>query len=135
VIVRLHKTQLDYFRRKARHNPNEIYAELLGNVISSKLIVVHKIAYPALDESTPSGLTVNVQSIEDILDDAKDNDWVSVGGIHSHPNWSPVLSETDHKQFTVHGHKLVAIVEVTGRKTRVVFWQDGTPLPCEIEYF
>jgi proteasome lid subunit RPN8/RPN11 len=137
MVVRLRKGQLAYFRRKARsHYPNEIFAVLLGKQIHKGLIEVTQFAYPALVVSTPSEVEADTDSMQEIFDEAKTEGIVHLGDIHSHPNYPPVMSSTDHKYHRYCENKISAILEVPEKgHTRLVVWRDHTPLPCKIEYF
>jgi hypothetical protein len=57
VVVRAKRSQLAYFRARARHTPKEIHAYLIGKVVSPKLVVVTKFAYPGARGIYASGST------------------------------------------------------------------------------
>lgn len=134
MVVQISKGQLDHFRRKARSTPNEIYALLVGTTPHRNVVEVEKFVYPELVYSSPSGLECSGKVWAAIVEAAWAEKKLVVGSIHSHPNWAPVMSPNDlfyHKQA---GDKISGIVEVTNRRTRVVFWQQHSPLPCTLKY-
>lgn len=135
MIVKCRKPQIDYFRRKARSSGNEIMALLVGKLKRVGEVHITQFVYPALQSSTPSGVWVD------------DKDWCAertkaeaqglqiIGTIHNHPNWAPVMSPADFVLHKSGGIIVTGIVEVTNGRTRVCFWQDGSPLPCTLAYF
>lgn len=133
MVVKLHKSQLDYFRAKARNTPNEILAYLIGSA-TRKEVIVDCFLYPVLTLSTPMALEIDADSTGIIRELAAAQGLHVVGDIHSHPNDAPVMSATDYSDHKINGNRISGIVEVTNRRTRVVFWQDGSPLPCTHEY-
>lgn len=135
MVVRLHKNQLDYVRRKARNNSNEIYGVLVGSIIGAHCAEVYRIVYPALDRSTPMEVKPNVQSVQEIEDDAVNEGLRSIGTIHSHPNWVPIMSRDDHNGHKADGDKITAIIGVMNRRTYVYFWTADSSLPARFEYF
>lgn len=134
MTVFLRRGQLNWFRKKARNSPNEVFAYLVGRVINASAVEVHYFAYPTIDFASPGEIHTNHQSDQDIYAEAEAEGLRVCGSIHSHPNWCPVMSGTDYEGFAA-GERVVGIVEVAGRKTRVVFWSQGTPLPCAVKYF
>jgi proteasome lid subunit RPN8/RPN11 len=134
MLVRMHRGRKAYFCKKAKaHYPNETFAYLIGKQVHKGLIEVHLFYYPELDVSTPGA----VETIPfDIDSYAKEKDMQVVGDIHSHPDWPPVMSHSDHCDHKKNENKITAILEVpqTGR-TRLAIWRDNTPLPCKIEFF
>jgi proteasome lid subunit RPN8/RPN11 len=135
VRVRIRKGQLDYFRKKAREaSPNEIYALLIGKNTSKWEVVVERVYYPVLDESTPSYVKANGVSIQNAEEEANREGFKIVGSIHSHPNWPPIMSPHDHKSHIEEGDRVSGIVEVTNGRTRVAFWRHDTSLRLDLEY-
>lgn len=135
VVIR--KGQLDYFRRKARRNPNEIMAVLIGLTIPTEplVTVIARIEYPELKISTPSEVEISEDVLDAVHARAVSEGLGIVGFIHSHPDWMPVLSHTDYTQFDDNGCVLVGICEVQQQcRTRVVFWTKGSSLPCNVVY-
>jgi proteasome lid subunit RPN8/RPN11 len=138
VEVWLHRGQLDYFRAKARNSPNEIYVTLVGKQVSKSAVHILYFIHPKDSDyelSTPSAVTVSADFVANCEQDAKAEDLKVVGSIHTHPNWPPILSPTDHKNHIEAGDKISGIVEVTKGRTRVAFWQHGSALRCTIKYF
>jgi proteasome lid subunit RPN8/RPN11 len=137
MIVRFHKHHLAYFRKKARvAYPKEIMAILIGKQVNSGLIEVSRIAYPKIAESKPNFVKLDEQACAELEDDVRQEGMDWVGDIHSHPNYLPVMSRTDHKNHRDSANKICSIVEVTPEgKTRVAIWRDNTPLPCKVSYF
>lgn len=135
MIVRLHKSQLDYARRKARSTPNEIYGLLFGHLVNAQCAEIHKITYPKLDTSTPNGVDINPASLEEHIEDAAEDGHKLIGGIHSHPNYIPVMSKTDHCNHKEWEDTLSGIISIINRKTTVCFWTADSSLPAEIKYF
>ena len=132
--VSIRKNQLDYFRKKARATPLEIYACLVGKMVGSTVKVV-RVEYPELALQTPVSVAPTAVGYNDIRDRALEEDLRVVGTLHSHPNYLPVLSKDDFAGHLQDGDLVTGIVEVTNRKTRVAFWCVGSPLPCEIEHY
>lgn len=131
--VKCHKNQLDYFRRKARDTQNEIFAYLLGRV-TAHTVTIDAFIYPLLEESTPGAIIVGTAETEAVYAAASEFGIQVVGDIHSHPNYVPVMSATDYADHKHFGNAVSGIVEVTNRRTRALFWQIGSALPCTLEY-
>lgn len=131
--VKLKRSQLTWFRRKATRSVNEIYAALLGTV-DGGTVVVDYLRYPLAQVSTPDYFTLNMESMSDIEVQAAKDGLILVGSIHSHPGCMPVQSDTDHTLFTM-GEKVVGICGVLDCKTYITFWEKSSSLPCTIEYY
>jgi proteasome lid subunit RPN8/RPN11 len=132
--VRLRKSQLDKFRKLARCNKNEIYAYLIGTIDTSTQVTIKRIEYPELEESTPGGVRPEYDSWEDIDQKARADGDMIVGAIHSHPNWWPVMSPSDHKAHIVDNFRVSAICAVMNNRTKVYFWTSDSALPCKTEF-
>jgi proteasome lid subunit RPN8/RPN11 len=138
VIVRVHRGQLTYFRRKAKAKlPNEIMAILVGKHVSKSELEIHYFFYPKKYEvSTPSAVKIDAQTMEEFDQEAKQLGLKIVGSIHSHPYWPPILSPTDHSGHIEVGDKVSGIVEITrDGRTYVAFWRHDSSLRCELKYF
>jgi proteasome lid subunit RPN8/RPN11 len=137
MIVRMHKEQLRWFKRKCRqYYPKEILACLVGKRVHRGLIDVHYFAYPKLTRSTEHRVDVDSKSMELILETATSEDLLLVGDIHNHANYPPVLSPTDYCGHKADGNYISAILEIPEKgRTRLAIWRDGTPLPCKLKYF
>lgn len=134
VVVRAKRSQLASFRARARRTPKEIHAYLVGKVVSPKLVVITRFVYPVLEESTPAGVRPDYGSWKKIKEEAEAQGLLIVGDIHSHPNWWPVLSPTDHEKHIVEGNRLSGVCAVMNNRTKVYFWVAESSLPCKINY-
>lgn len=133
--VRLHRGQLSYFRRRARESgPNEIFAYLIGRNISPKTVIVQHFFYPALDESTPECVVPNKDDEDNIAIDVVKKGQKVLGTIHSHPDYWPILSRTDHQSHVTDQHRISGVYAWLKGKSKVVFWTAESSLPCQIEY-
>lgn len=135
MIVKVKKSQLDWFRAKARNTPNEIFAFLAGKQVTPHIVEIYKFFYPELAISNPSEVEAENKSCLKIESTIHDMGCHIVGDIHSHPNWPPIMSDTDHKGHITSGNRVSGIVEVTNRRTRVAFWRHDSSLHCKLEYF
>src|SRR5208283_3196804 len=134
-VVRVKKTQLNYFREQARSTPKEIQALLVGVVVSPDLIVIHRLVYPKeYAEQTAAGVAWLAEEYDKVAVKAAKEDLRIIGTIHSHPNWDAVLSPADHKGHVTEGYRISGICSTQGRKTRVRFWLAESALPARIEY-
>lgn len=135
MIVQIKKHHLNYFRQKSRKSKNELYGLLIGTRISPTLVKVEHIKYPKLEVSTPREVTVDSDSYFEIEENAKLNQFNVLGGIHSHPNYTPEMSQTDLKNHKDNSFSISGIVGIIGNKTIIRFWQVGSSLPATIEYY
>lgn len=133
MIVSLNKSQLDWFRRKARDNPNEILAFLIGRRISPYKVRVEQIVYPKLAVSTPLEVTA-VDGETHAIGEKYSNLGTLIGDIHTHPDAPPTMSHGDFHDHKRNGYIVSGIVSVNQRKTHVSFWQLDSALPCGWEY-
>lgn len=138
MVVKVHKNQLNWFRQKARENDKEIFAVLAGKVLANG-VEVHQFIHPAKDDYEIQGrgeAVVSAAFINAADKYAKERGLTLVGTIHTHINWPPIMSPSDHKDHCNSGWEVVSgIVEVTNRKTRVVFWTHDSSLRCTLKYF
>lgn len=127
------KSQLDYFRRLARENKNEILAFLVGRV-SDSLVVVHRFDYPVLLTQTACEVDPTLESQHAIEQTAIADHLTVVGTIHSHPEYIPVLSPTDYADHVRLDHSVSGVCSVFGRKTQCLFWTAESSLALKVEY-
>lgn len=134
----VHRGQLDYFRKLARKNSTEIYAILIGKQVTKGEIHVYYFIHPRPSDyevKKYDEATVSADFVERADTDATAEGLKIVGGIHTHPNWPPIMSPTDHKNHRESGDKITGIVEVSNGRTRVAFWRHDSALPCKLKYF
>jgi proteasome lid subunit RPN8/RPN11 len=133
--VKVAKSKLDYFRRLARNTDLEIEAYLIGEVISPELTVIDEIAYT---KKYMCQTTENVQWYQEDVDKvrakAEERGKKLIGTIHSHPNYWPIVSGTDHKAHVTEQFRIIGVCATMNRKTKVCFWITESCLPCEIIY-
>lgn len=137
MLVRIHGSRKAYFVKKARQcYPNETLAYLVGKQVHNGLIEVHWFYYPELVIATYDALETTDEAPAEAELFAKEKNMVIVGDIHTHPDYPPIMSKTDHHDHRCNENKITAILEVpeTGR-TRLAIWRDKTPRPCDVEYF
>ncbi len=137
MIIRIHRGRKAYFVKKAKQcYPNEILAYLIGKQVHSGLIEVHWFYYPELLISNYYELETTSEAPVAAQEYADKKQMVIVGDIHTHPDYPPIMSKTDHHNHKVTENKITAILEVpqSGR-TRLAIWRDKTPRPCDVEYF
>lgn len=132
--VKLRKGQLAHFRTKARSNPKEIYAYLVGTVDTANVVTIERFAYPELATQTANEVAPTIEGFEKIEAAATKDGFRIVGSIHSHPNWWPVMSRADHESHITEGHRISGVCGVMARRTKVYFWLAESSLPCKIEY-
>ena len=139
MVIRLHRGQLDWFRRKARReSPREILAYLIGLRLTPNIISVSYFVYPELSASTPTLVEVDCGVSREVHDEATDRGLVVLGSIHSHtpPDPSTVLSECDHVNHRQNGDLVTGVVAVKeGKRSETTFWVADSSLPCKVEYF
>lgn len=134
MIVYVSKSQLAYFRGKARKTKNEIYGMLLGTRKSANSVHVKHIIYPRLAVSDPFTCCPDAESYIVIQSEANRDGLIVLGSIHSHPGAPAYMSPGDLKSHLLEGDIISGIVEIVAGRTRVSFWQHNTPVPAEIEY-
>ncbi len=132
--VKLRKGQLEYFRRLARNSPKEIFAFLVGIIVSPGLVRVEQFVYSEYKEQTTGSVTPTTKAQKEISHWVIDEGLQVVGSIHSHPEWDAVLSPTDHKSHISDGHRISGVVSIVNHKTRARFWLAESSLPCKIVY-
>jgi proteasome lid subunit RPN8/RPN11 len=133
--VRLKKSQLDYFRRLARDNKNEIQAYLLGEVKSPNEVEIVYFIYPnRYHHQSPNTVAWWTVDYEHVKKEAERLNLQIVGFIHSHPEWDAVMSPDDYNVCITDMHRICGIVSIHGRKTRARFWVMDSALESAIEY-
>lgn len=135
--VRVRKSALDHFRRRARESyPLEIHAYLLGTVNSVNELEITDFKYPK-NYSIQTGNNVQWTADEyaNLKERAARANVQIIGDIHSHPNWDAVMSEQDYKACILDSLIVCAICSITkDKRTRVRFWTPTSSLPCTILY-
>ena len=132
--VKVRKSQLDYFRRQSRDSAKEIFAFLIGVVVSPSLTRIDRFYYPDYSEQTAGSVRPTAESTGAAHKSALDSNLKVVGSLHSHPDWFPIMSEADYKGHIEDGDRISGIVGINGRRTKVYFWTAESALPCQIEY-
>lgn len=133
--VRVRKSALNYFRSKARDNPKEIQAYLIGKVISPELVVIEEFAYPKTYAAQTTGEVSWYQvEFDEVKRSAEERGFRVVGDLHSHPSWDAVMSASDYKSLIEDGHRVCGLCSINGRRTRVRFWIAESALPLDIVY-
>jgi proteasome lid subunit RPN8/RPN11 len=135
--VRVSKSALDHFRRRAREAyPLEIHAFLLGVVNSVNEIEVTDFRYPKeYKVQTDNHIQWTADEYAKLKERATALNKIIVGDIHSHPDWDAVMSEQDYKACILDSLSICGICSVMkDKKTRVRFWTPVSSLPCEIIY-
>jgi proteasome lid subunit RPN8/RPN11 len=139
LIIRLHRGQLNWFRRKARReSPKEILAYLIGQRITPQLIAVSYFVYPQLSVSTPTRLEVDAGAVREIRDEAQERGFSILGDIHSHtpPSPRPILSKRDHLDQRSNGDLVTGVCALREHgRPETAFWVADSSLPCKVEYF
>lgn len=133
-VVKVRKSQLNYFRKLARNTDKEIHAFLIGTIVSPGCVRIHRFAYSSYEEQTTSSVRPSAEAQKKIALWTLNNDLKIVGTIHSHPNWDAVLSPDDYAGHIEEAHRVSGVCSTAGRKTRVRFWLAESSLPCKIEY-
>jgi proteasome lid subunit RPN8/RPN11 len=134
MLIRLKKSQLNRFRKKARDEENEILAYLVGTVDSPHRVTVRRFVYPELVDQSPTEVCADEDSWKTIREKAEAENFSVIGTIHSHPNWWPVQSQTDHASQIKDGHRISGVCAVMNRHTKVYFWLAESSLPCKTKY-
>jgi proteasome lid subunit RPN8/RPN11 len=131
--VFIRRSQLDYFRRVARGSKKEILAFLAGTVDGAH-VTVKRFEYPALRTQKVTEVDPEPASETAIKMAAHADGLQIVGTIHSHPNYWPVLSPTDHSDHIESGHRLSGVCSVMRGCTAVFFWVADSSLPVKVVY-
>jgi proteasome lid subunit RPN8/RPN11 len=134
VIVRVPRRKMEYFRKKARKSPVEIFAVLVGLRLAPNLLEVHEINYPKIDRATKDEVVAEFGSFQEIYDTAAEDGYKVLGSMHSHIEWTPELSRYDYKNHVAQNDLITGICSIIGRKTFINFWVRNSPLPCTVEY-
>lgn len=133
--VHVSKAALDYFRKRARDCPYEIQAYLLGDVYHNHHInitsIEHAREYDIQDKGHVAPTGAEFDRIKQL---AIEQGHLIIGDIHSHPDEDPIMSPSDYRACLEDNMRICAIVGVRKRRTKVFFWQAGSPLPCEVEH-
>lgn len=133
--VKLNKSQLNYFRHLARNTNLEIQAYLIGKVLSPELTVIEHFAYTKkYYKQTEGTVSWFLEDFENVKKEAEEQGNTVVGSIHSHPNYWPVLSDSDYKSHIRDQYRISGICATMNRKTKVCFWINESCLPCKIIY-
>ncbi len=134
IIVQIKRSQLNYFRAKARDSEKEIEALLIGSVVGGT-VTVDSIEYT---KNYAEQTTCAVQWLDEeytrVENKAKAKGLSVVGDIHSHPNWDAAPSPSDYKALLAIGHSILGICSTNNRKTRVRFWVANSCLCASIIY-
>lgn len=132
--VKVRKHQLAYFRRLARNSNLEIQAYLLGEVVSPSLTVIHWFMYcKEYELQTSRNVQWTGAEYARIKQVANELNLRVVGDLHSHPNWDAVMSPDDYTGAIEEGQTVNGICSVSGRRTRVRFWNTYSALPYEVK--
>jgi len=134
MLIRLRKSHLNRFREKARDEENEILAYLVGTIPSPSKLTVKYFAYPELIDQSPTEVAADEASWKCIREKAEARNLAVIGTIHSHPNWWPVQSYSDHASQIKDGHRISGVCAVMNRRTKVYFWLAESSLPCKTKY-
>jgi proteasome lid subunit RPN8/RPN11 len=138
-IVRVRKTQADYFRRIAlrevRKSGREVQAYLIGQVVSPNLTVIDEFRFPKKYAVQTTGeVQWFADEYEVVQRAAEASGKRIVGDAHSHPAWDSVLSPSDYKAHIKEGHRIAGICSVQNGRTRLRFWVVESALPLSVEY-
>jgi proteasome lid subunit RPN8/RPN11 len=131
--VYIKRSQLAYFRKLARANKKEILAFLVGSV-DGQQVTVKRFEYPTLRSQKVTEVDPEPSSETAIRMAAHADNLHIVGTIHSHPNYWPVLSPTDHNDHIMSGHLLSGVCAVMNGNTAVFFWLADSSLPVKVLY-
>ena len=133
--VKVSKHALNYFRTQARNTDNEIEAYLVGEVVSPELTVIKQFAYTKKyklqNASEVQWYDEDIQKLKAI---AEEQGLSVIGTIHSHPNYWPIISGTDHIAHVTDQMRIMGVCATMNRKTMVCFWVTESCLPCKIVY-
>ena len=134
--VRLKKSALNYFRKKARESSGvEIQAFLLGNIISMHEVEISEFLYPKeYHTQTPSEVSWTADEYAQIWKKADEKGLSVLGDFHTHPSWDAVMSGVDYRGAVTSNFVICGICSVYDRKTRVRIWTPTSSLPLTIVY-
>jgi len=133
--VKVSRNALNYFRKLARSTDKEIEAYLIGEVVSPQLTVIHRFVYTKKYEKQTTDEVKWFDKETDALKlEAGEQKLAVVGSIHSHPNYWPIVSATDHIAHVTDQMRIMGVCATMKRKTMVCFWVTESCLPCEIIY-
>jgi len=138
-VVRVKKTQADYFRRialrEAKKTGKEVQAFLVGHVVSPTLTVIDEFHYTKkYAVQTTCVVQWSGEEYEVVKQAAEAAGKRVVGDAHSHPEWDAVLSPTDYKAHVKEGHRIAGICSIHAGRTRLRFWVVESALPLKIDY-
>lgn len=135
-VVRLHREQLNYFRRIARRaGEKETQAYLVGKVVSPELVVVDYFAHPKkYATQTTNEVAWYFDEWQALKKSVEESGKQIVGDIHSHPNWWPIPSPHDIKTTVQDGYRITGIYATMGKKSKVCFWLLESSLPARVDY-
>jgi len=133
--IKIKKSILDGFRKRARNTDLEIQGYLIGSIKAIDTIVIDSIEYPTeYCRQTSSRVVWYAEEVELVKKKAEQLDRVVIADLHSHPQWDAVMSRIDYEGCVKENFPICGICSVYGNKTRVRFWNMTSPLPCEIIY-
>lgn len=134
--VKLHKGQLDYFRKLARQSPLEIQAYLIGDVVSPSLTVIDSFEYTRKYGTQTTGeVSWFTSEYERVAKKAEERGKRIVGDIHTHPQRACIMSDADYSACITAGHRISGICAVRpDGGTTVAFWVADCALICEMVY-
>lgn len=133
--IYLRKSQLAYFRKKAKQSPLEIEAYLIGRTTKTK-IVIEQFVYPKRYKiQTPSAVLWSDEDYNALLSKVKTQNKVLIGSIHSHPNWDNAMSETDYDSHIQNNYTTTGVCAIHDKGTWVRFWKPHSALPLRIVYY
>jgi len=134
--VRVRRSKLDYFKRKAKAAcPLEIQAYLMGNVLSTEEIEITDFIYPKrYHTQTCEEVAWYDEDYKKFKNRVEREGKYSVGDIHTHPNYPPIMSGQDYQTAVTESSMISGICSVYGNRTHVVFWTTTSSKPCIIEY-
>ncbi len=135
-VIRVRKSQLAYFGRYAHAAaPLEVSAYLVGVAVSPELTVVNYFAYTRkYHRQGPEDIEWTDAEFKRVKRLGEKRGLAVLGDIHSHPDYWPVLSPTDHSNHITAQHRDSAVFAWIGRKSVACFWTADSALPLQIEY-
>ena len=135
MTVHIAKSQLDYFRTRARKSRVEIYALLFGDIISDHEVRVVYFDYTKIEQATDRSVTPDATDGNEAIQMASEAGFSLLGSIHSHPGSPAYMSPCDLKSHIEDGDLVSGIVEVCGGRTRVAFWTAHSSVPCDVKQY